>query len=87
MEFLNNIFVYIAQWLRGFLAFLGFTGFWIEMFMAVVYLATILGICTLVALFYVLWERKLAGYIQYRPGPNRLGPKGWFQTIADAKSF
>ena len=54
------------------------------MFMAVVYLATILGICTLVALFYVLWERKLAGYIQYRPGPNRLGPKGWFQTIADA---
>lgn len=84
MEFLNNIFVYIAQWIRGLLAYLGFTDFWIELSMAVVYLATILAICTLVALFYVLWERKLAGYIQYRPGPNRLGPKGWFQTIADA---
>ena len=84
MEFLNNIFVYIAQWLRGFLAFLGVTETWVELGMTVVYLVTILGICTLVALVYVLWERKLAGYIQYRPGPNRLGPKGWFQTIADA---
>ncbi|MGI6224677.1 MAG: NADH-quinone oxidoreductase subunit NuoH [Peptococcales bacterium] len=84
MEFLNNIFVYIAQWIRETLAALGFTPVWVEMGMAVVYLVAILGVCTLAALFYVLWERKLAGYIQYRPGPNRLGPNGWFQTVADA---
>lgn len=84
MEFLNNIFVYIAQWIRETLATLGFTPVWVEVSMAVVYLVAILGVCTLAALFYVLWERKLAGYIQYRPGPNRLGPNGWFQTIADA---
>jgi NADH-quinone oxidoreductase subunit H len=84
MEFLNNIFVYIAGLVRSILAFFSFTNTWTEIVMAVVYLVAILIVCVLVALFYVLWERKLAGYIQYRPGPNRLGPRGWFQTIADA---
>lgn len=84
MEFLNNIFIYIAQWIRATLATLGFTPVWVEISMGTVYLVAILGVCTLAALFYVLWERKLAGYIQFRPGPNRLGPNGWFQTIADA---
>lgn len=36
------------------------------------------------ALILVLMERKVAGRIQNRPGPNRLGPGGMFQTFADA---
>lgn len=36
------------------------------------------------ALVLVLMERKVAGRIQNRPGPNRLGPGGMFQTFADA---
>ncbi|HYE79027.1 MAG TPA: complex I subunit 1 family protein, partial [bacterium] len=34
--------------------------------------------------FTVLIERKVIGFMQHRFGPNRVGPRGWLQTIADA---
>ena len=34
--------------------------------------------------YLTLWERKLLGFMQVRHGPNRVGPLGLLQPIADA---
>lgn len=88
MEFVNNIFVNIADLCRALfvwlLNLLGLPVGLAEVAMVAVYWLGIVIVCVFCALFYVIWERKLAGYIQRRPGPNRLGPNGWFHTVGDA---
>ncbi|HEU0102198.1 MAG TPA: NADH-quinone oxidoreductase subunit NuoH [Mycobacteriales bacterium] len=37
----------------------------------------------LLTLFTIVFERKVVGRMQQRPGPNRTGPGGWLQSLAD----
>ena len=47
-------------------------------------IAVIIGPLLLAVAYLTYAERKIIGYIQCRIGPNRVGPRGWLQPIADA---
>jgi len=64
---------------------LGMQPNWLFHAVAMLLVATlvILAVVTPVGLMGVYLERKLSGRMQNRRGPNRVGPIGLFQTIAD----
>ncbi len=82
MNFSIYDFTSFTQWIDKFL-YDNLPAFW-----AVVVEMTIIGIVVLlfyalVGLFLVYAERKVCAFMQNRVGPNRVGPYGFFQTIAD----
>ncbi len=57
--------------------------FWPVVWAVIKIVALIIPLMLCVA-YLTLWERKAIGWSQVRPGPNRVGPLGLLQPIADA---
>jgi NADH-quinone oxidoreductase subunit H len=54
-----------------------------ELVTSVAFIVAIVVPLMLCVAYLTLWERKLIGWIQIRIGPNRVGPAGLLQPIAD----
>jgi NADH-quinone oxidoreductase subunit H len=58
-----------------------------EFVAALLKIAFLIGFILAIVPALVLFERKISGWIQDRPGPNRVGPWGLLQPIADGVKF
>ncbi len=72
--------------------FLASSGGWFGPMWGPVFFSTVANLAFIIAIvvplmlavaYLTLWERKLIGWIQIRIGPNRVGPAGLLQPIAD----